>query len=269
MKRDELLKILVEASPKEKALLIIKDNTLDAEGRESLLTKEQRHKIKNSFNSEVEKAEFNKYLKIAMCYEDIRFNLVGLYENVQKLITAIRGYCYVWELGERFTEYVNIMLSKTEPTGEDTQKIVAAKKMFEEALIKNANNLTDNFSLTEVKGELRVDLDSSKVRGLINNVVEEYKVSFGIAKAFLTASDAFVKKYRATAFIPEDVKEMLDYLKHVEKRLPKKYRRAEYLKICEEKGANSIEAKMAGKYAVLPTFEEIEILGDATGSFKL
>ena len=87
----------------------------------------------------------------------------------------------------------------------------------------------------------------------------------------VAASDEFIGKYRAMAFVPEDIKKMLSTFRNPTEQLPDLYRRDTYLKLLREKGADDREVKYREKYAIIPAFEEIAPIGleDFKEAFKL
>ena len=82
---------------------------------------------------------------------------------------------------------------------------------------------------------------------VLNQTIAEYRTSLSVAKAFVEAAEAFVKKHKASAFIPSDIKDMIKYFKEPKAEVPEIYRRDSYLKLLKEKGADDREVKFREK----------------------
>lgn len=260
-KKVDLSEILATGTPKQKALLIIEDNYKgELTSNETLLTKKERESIYKSFGKDrVSGREFERYLNVANIFERNRFRLIGLQENLKKLSVMIASYCYIWELSEKCTTFSNTLLEKIGSKPEKTEEEEALQLL----IVKNGKGWHRYVKLLPVEGSepLRLETQTKTIRKIIADIVSDYKVGFGMAKAADIASKEFLEKYEAEEFIPSDVKEALDFVNKPNQYVPSIYRYDEYERLLNERGEDDPEVQIAKKYAVLPSYNMIDPIG--------
>lgn len=261
-----LTEILKSGTPKQKALLLIENEEASNRMDGAFLKESEEKAIVESVKKKpTELKELKLYLDIASKYMENRFRLYGLQENLKKLSARIAGFCYIWELAEQQAEFCNTLLRLVDAEGVKNAPKVAHRGDVEKYIYQNCREWSRYAPIKRKKGadgELReVEVDLSQLRELIDGVVADYASSLAVAKAFSIASDEFLAKYHATAFVPADIKEMFKYYKSPKTEVPEIYRRDAFLKIKESKGEDDREVKYREKYAILPSWEEIEPRG--------
>lgn len=276
-KRLNMKEILASGTIKQKALLIIENEEASVRQSGAFLTDfEVRQIIDSAKKNPNEARELTKYLTIAEKYMLNRFRIYGLQENLKKLSARIAGFCYIWELAEQEAEFCNVLLGLIDTDGVKGVSKVSHKADVEKYIYqtcKGWNRYVHIKRRKDEKGnELRdVEVDTTQIMEIIKGIVADYASSLGVAKAFVIASEEFTRKYNASAFIPEDVKEYLEYFSAPNTDVPDIYRRDSYLKLLEEKGEEDREVQYREKYAVLPAWSEVEPIGlnNAREAFSL
>jgi len=267
-KKANLTEILKSGTPKQKALLIIENEEASVTQSGAFLTESE---VKSIFNAtrknEDEFRELQRWLSIAEKYQINRFRIYGLQENVKKLSARFASVCQLWELAEQQAEFCNVLLGLIDDTeGGKGIRTVSRKGDVERYIYQNCRSWSRFAPIRRKKDEsgkeLReVEVNTEHILSLLGDIVEAYKCSLGVAKSLVIASDSFVKKYHATAFIPGDVKDSLQYLKDTRYEVPEIYRRDSYLKLKEAKGEDDRGVKYRAKYALLPAWDEVEPIG--------
>ena len=85
MKKLNLKDVLAEGTPKQKALLLIQNEEASQKPEGAFLTEaEQRKLIESERKNKAGIREMQKYLNIAARYQDNRFRLYALQENLKK-----------------------------------------------------------------------------------------------------------------------------------------------------------------------------------------
>lgn len=266
-RKANISEILKSGTPRQKALLLIENE--EKENRQSggfLSDSEVRAVLNSVRNKEDERKELRLYLKIAEKYMLNRFRFYGLQENLKKLSARIAGLCQLWELAEQQAEFCNVLLGLIETDGVKNASKVTHKADVQRYIYQHCRGWSRYVHIVRTKDSegkpLRdVEVDTTALRELLDGVIADYRSSLSVAKAFVTASDEFIGKYKASAFVPQDVKEMLEYFKEPRTEVPELYRRDAYLKLREAKGENDREVLYRQKYAILPAWEEVEPLG--------
>lgn len=256
-----LKEILEKGTPKQKALLIIKNDEESQQlGAKTLSKYEINAIVKTLDKNPEEKREFNKYLRFAEVYSLNRFRLYGLNENLYKFHARINTYLYLWEQAEQEVELANALLNHIEEGSK-----------AEELLYKRLKRWHRLISIERKENSREVEANIVELRGVLNREITAYTHSLGVAKAMVQASDIFVKKYNAISFVPDDVKGMLHFLRNPNEELPELYRRDIYLQLKEERGAEDREVRFREKYAIIPAIEEVRTIGleEIKESFKL
>lgn len=256
MKKD-ISAILSSGSPKKKALLVIEDN-LARERNSSLLTDRERDAIVKSFKDKpLEFKEYNSYLDVAYVFEQNRFRIFSLQESLNKIAAALRGFFNILELSEQYAEISNNLLALVEDLALNKE----SRKRIEDFVYDTGKGWNKYVTLRKVAGERRVDTDKKRLQAHIDDLLAAYTANLSIAKAIVIASDEFVEKCKASAFVPSDIRNMLDAFRSPNTLIPAAYRRDEYLRLLKEKGEEDIEVQIAKKYAVVPSYEEISPVG--------
>lgn len=256
-----LKEILEKGTPKQKALLIIKNDEESQQlGAKTLSKYEINAIIKTLDKNPEEKRELNKYLRFAEVYSLNRFRLYGLNENLYKFHARINTYLNLWEQAENEVELANALLNHIEEGSK-----------AEELLYKRLKRWHRLISIERKENSREVEANIVELRGVLNREITAYTHSLGVAKAMVQASDIFVKKYNAISFVPDDVKGMLHFFRNPNEELPELYRRDIYLQLKEERGAEDREVRFREKYAIIPAIEEVRTIGleEIKGSFKL
>lgn len=255
-KKADLTEIILNGTPKQRALLIVEDDLQRTLSSGSpLLTDKERRAILNDKSSGL----LRKYLNVANIFNHNRFRLIGLQENLKKLSVMIAGYCYIWELSENCASFSNSLLDEIRSSSIGEQDREALKGL----IVRNGKGWHRYAKILPVEGSdpLRLELDTKTIRKIIADIVSDYRVGFGMAKAAAIASKEFVEENDAEEFIPVDIKEALDFVNKPNTYVPDIYRYDEYERLLKEKGAEDIEVKIAAKYAVLPSYDMIEPIG--------
>ena len=277
-RKANLKEILTSGTPKQKALLIIENEEASVHQEGAFLSESEVKSIYNSARKdEDEFRAFQQYLRISEKYQLNRFRIYGLQENVKKIASYFANYCQIWEQAEQQAEFCNTILGLIDDTdgGKGIRKV--SHKEDVERYIYTSCRSWNRYAPIKRKvdadgNKLRdVEVDLTHLRQLMRDLVAEYSYSLGIAKSLVIASDSFVTKYKASAFIPGDVKDALQYLKSPRLEVPEIYRRDSYLKLLEAKGEADREVQFRAKYAILPAWEEIEPIGlqNAKNAFSL
>ena len=269
--------ILEKGTPRQKALLIIENDEASVRQSGGFLSESEVQAIYSSVKPGTKEAkEFNKYLGVAEKYIINRFRIYGLQENVKKLLARIAGYCNLWEMAEQQAEFCNTILGLIDTEGVKGVTKVSHKADVERYIYQSGKSWSKYVSVKRKKNEdgtlqRDVEVDLSTLKTLLDGVIADYTASMSIAKAFITASEEFVALYNAEAFVPNDIKEMFDYLAEPKNEVPDIYRRDSYLALVAQKGEEDREVKYRKRYAILPAWEEIEPIGldNARGAFSL
>jgi hypothetical protein len=270
--------VLANGTPKQKALLIIENEEASVRQEGAFLTDAEVRSIINSARkNEAEYEELRKYLRISEKYQINRFRIYGLQENIKKLSARFAYYCQIWELAEQQAEFCNTLLGLIDDSnGGKGIRTVSRKEDVERYIYSHCRGWSRYAPIKRTKdadgNKLRdVEVDLTHLHELMKDVIEEYSYSLGIAKSLVIASDSFVTKYRASAFIPGDVKDAIQYLKSPKLEVPEIYRRDSYLKLLEAKGEKDREVQYRAKYALLPAWDEVEPIGldNAKNAFSL
>lgn len=247
-----LTEVLEKGTPKQKALLIIANDEASEKGKE-LLTAKEVASIKKSFKGKPEEAtEYNRYLEIAEIYSINRFRFYALQENIKKLSAHIASLCTLWEYLEHQTEAYNTILTIAEDIPEPHRSQIEG---YIYNLCKSWNML---LKIRRTEGSRYLEADTTNLQAKIDSYVNSYRGSLSVAKAFVEASEKFMKATKARAFIPKDIDGMLDYFVSPKLEIPDLYRRDSYLKLMRERGLKDKEVQYRQKYAILPAWEEIE-----------
>ena len=258
-KKLNLTEILERGTPKQKALLIIQnDEESQHIGGGSLTDREIRSIIKSVQNKPEEAKELNLYLRIAEQYSINRFRFYGLQENLKKLSARIAGLTYLWEQAEHEAEVFNTILGLMDTSNSKTRRDFPHKAEIESFIYRSCRNWHRWISLDIAEDGRSVEVNVSRLRSVMDGVIDNYTYSLSVAKAFVEASDDFVARYKASAFVPSDIKDMIKYFKSPSSEVPELYRRDAYLRLLKEKGADDREVKYREKYAILPAYEEIK-----------
>lgn len=271
MKKTNLKEVLEKGTPKQKALLIIKsDEESQQLGGRALSEAEVKAIIRSVEHNQAEKVELNRYLRFAEVYSLNRFRIYGLHENLYKFGARIAAYLLLWEQAEREAELFNTILGLMDTEGKKVAA-VPRQKEIEDFIYKRLKKWNRYIHLNRRENSREVEVELSTLKAILENEIINYTHSVGVAKAIVAASDEFIGKYRAMAFVPEDIKKMLSTFRNPTEQLPDLYRRDTYLKLLREKGADDREVKYREKYAIIPAFEEIAPIGleDFKEAFKL
>lgn len=267
-KKANFKEILKSGTPKQKALLIIENEEASVMQRGAFLTDSEIKSILDATRkNEDEYRELQRWLSIAEKYSINRFRIYGLQENIKKLSARFAYYCQVWELAEQQAEFCNTLLGLINDTdGGKGIRAVTHKADVESYIYQNCRSWSKYVSIRRKRDkdgkQLReVEVDTEHLLSLLSDIAEIYKSSLGVAKALVIASDSFIKKYNAKAFIPGDVKDSLQYLRSPRLEVPEIYRRDSFLKLLEAKGEQDREVQFRAKYALLPAWEEVEPIG--------
>lgn len=271
MKKVNLKEVLEKGTPKQKALLIIKsDEESQQLGGNALSEAEVKAIIRSVEHNPAEQKELNRYLRFAEVYSLNRSRMYGLHENLYKFAARIAAYLLIWEQAEREAELFNTILGLMDTEG---RKVAAfpRKKEVEDYIYKRLKKWNRYISLKRKENSRDVEVDTTTIKEILLSEIGNYRHSVGVAKAMVAASDEFIEKYRALAFVPDDVKKMLATFRNPTEQLPDLYRRDIYLKLLREKGEDDREVKYREKYAIIPAFEEIAPIGleDFKEAFKL
>ena len=259
--------VLKNGTPKQKAILLIENEEKENRQSGGFLSDTEVRAILNSVRGkESERKELRLYLNIAEKYMLNRFRFYGLQENLKKLSARIAGLCQLWELAEQQAEFCNVLLGLIDTDGVKNASKITHKADVQKYIYQHCRSWSRYVHIVRVKDSegkpLRdVEVDIAPLRELLDGVIADYRSSLSVAKAFVTASDEFIAKYRASAFVPEDIKEMFEYFKAPREEVPELYRRDAYLQLLEAKGEKDREVQYRQKYAILPAWEEVEPIG--------
>lgn len=258
-KQLNLKEVLASGTPKQKALLIIKnDEKSQRIGGGTLTDAEVRDIIKSVKNNPDEAKELNLYLRIAEKFSINRFRFYGLQENLKKLSARIAGYVYLWEQAEQEADFRNTLLGLLDMEDNKGRRDFPHKKDIENAIYRTGRTWNTWISLEQKPDSREVEVNLTKLRQRLDGVLADYTYSLSVAKAFVEAAEAFVVLYNARAFVPEDMQGMIKYFKSPNTEVPELYRRDSYLRLVKEKGEDDREVKYREKYAILPAYEEIK-----------
>ncbi len=262
-KKINLKEILEKGSPKQKALLIIQNDEESERIKGGFLTDREVDSIRKSLQSSPDELrEFNKYLKIADKYAVNRFRIYALQENLKKLSAKIAAYTFLWELAEKEAETLNTILGLLDNSENKGKKEIPHRADIEKYIYTSGANWHRWLKLKKKDNSRELEVDVTLLKKALDDVIADYTFSLSVAKAFTIASDKFVERYNASAFIPSDVSGMFDYFKSPNTDVPDLYRRDVYLSLLKEKGEEDREVQYRKKYAILPSYEEIEPLKD-------
>ncbi len=262
MDKRNLKDILASGTPKQKALLLIQnDEEEQLLDKGAFLTDKDIEAIKNSVRKDERAArELSRYLTIAKRFQDNRFRFYGLQQNLDMFTARIAGLVYIWELSEQYVEYNNTLLGLI--TAKDNKGAkVQHQKDVENCIYQHVRSWNKYITITKKEGMDYLDLDISPLREVLDGLTAAYSNSLSVAKAFYTAAYEFVGKYKAEAFIPKDIKAVLESYKTAYKFVPEIYRRDSYLELLRRKGEDDREVKYRERYAILPAWEEVEPYG--------
>jgi hypothetical protein len=259
-KRLNLTEVLERGTPKQKALLIIQsDEESQFIGATPPLTEKEVQAIVKSVRKDSEEARaFYKYLDIAEKYSINRFRFYGLQENLKKLSARIAGYCQLWEQAEHEATIANTLLGLIDTDGVKGASTFAHRADVERYIYQSCRNWNKWTPIVRKKDSREVEVDTSRIRELLDSVIEDYRASLSVAKSIVEASDAFIDKFNASAFVPSDIKDIIAFFKAPPMDIPDIYRRDTYLQLLKEKGAEDREVQFRAKYAIVPAYEEIE-----------
>lgn len=261
-KKINLTDVLEKGTPKQKALLIIENDEESQRIGGGTLTDKEVQSILNSVKDKpTEARELNKYLTIADKYSSNRFRFYGLQENLKKLSARIAAYTFLWEQAEHEAEVFNTILGLLDMEDNKGRKDFPHRKDIENFIYRSCKTWNRWITIERKEDSREVVVNTSHLKELLDGIVADYAGSLSVAKAFTEASDAFIAKYNASAFVPEDIKEMFRYFKSPNTEVPDIYRRDSYLRLLKEKGADDREVQFREKYAILPAYEEIEAIG--------
>lgn len=252
-KKITLSEVLANGTPKQKALLVIKHEEEEiTKGVTPTLTDKDVKAIIASVKKNPEEAkEYNRYIKISEVFAEYRFNYYSLQENIQKLIARILLYLRLWEQAEKEVELFNSLLAMMSKEGTLTPNI-------ESFIYKKLAQWHRCLPIRKKEGLPEVEVDITIIRRLLDGEIAIYKNSLGVAKAYVEAAEIFLKREKAAAFVPDDIKRMLAFFKSSHTEIPELYRRDSYLQLLKEKGANNREVRFREKYAIFPAYEEVE-----------
>lgn len=258
-KKINLSEVLEKGTPKQKALLLIQNDEESQQiGGGSLTEREVRSIILSVKSNPQELRELQLYLRIAEKFSINRFRFYGLQENIKKLSARIASYTLLWEQAEHAAETYNTLLGLLDTQDNKGTKSFPNKKEMESYIYQSASNWHKWIPIKKKEDSREVEVDLTTLRKILDGVIADYAASLSVAKAFVIAADSFVAKYKASAFVPEDVKAMLTYFKSPNTEVPDLYRRDSYLQLLKEKGADDREVKIREKYAILPAYEELD-----------
>lgn len=257
-KKVNLAEVLKNGTPKQKALLIIQNDEESQHIRGGFLTEREVQSIIKSVKTPEEAKELNQYLQIAEKYTINRFRFYGLQENIKKLVARVATYTYLWEQAEHVAEVYNTLLGLLDVGENKGRRDFTNRKEMESYIYSSGKSWSALITIERKEDSREVEVNRTRLMRVLNQIIADYTGSLSVAKAFIEASDAFVTKYKASAFIPSDIKDMIKYFKEPKAEVPEIYRRDSYLKLLKEKGADDREVKFREKYAILPAYEEIE-----------
>lgn len=266
-RKANVTEILKNGTPRQKALLLIENEEKENRQSGGFLSDTEVRAILNSVRgNESERKELRLYLNIAEKYMLNRFRFYGLQENLKKLSARIAGFCQLWELAEQQAEFCNVLLGLIDTDGVKNASKITHKADVQKYIYQHCRGWSRYAHIVRVKDSegkpLRdVEVDIAPLRELLDGVIADYRSSLSVAKAFVTASDEFIAKHRASAFVPEDIKEMFEYFKSPREEVPELYRRDAYLQLLEAKGEKDREVLYRQKYAILPAWDEVEPIG--------
>lgn len=257
-----LSEVLKNGTPKQKALLIIQNDEESQKIGGGFLTEREIDSIIRSVKTKPEEArELNKYLRIAEKYSMNRFRFYGLQENLAKLSARIAALTFLWEQAEHEAEVFNTLLGLMDCEDTPNCKPIPHKRDIENYIYRSCKSWNRWVTIERKEGSRDVEVNLSTLREILDGIIANYASSLAVAKAFVEASDAFVARYKVSAFIPSDIKEMIKYFKSPNTDVPEIYRRDSYLKLLREKGEDDREVQFRKKYAILPAYEEVEPIG--------
>ena len=258
MKKVDISEILASGTPKQKALLVIEDNLAKERNDRRLLSDRERDAIANSFkNKPMEYNEYCRYIDVAFIFEQNRFRIFALQESINKLAAALRGYLNILELSEHFADISNNLLDLVAELPIEKSE----SKKLEDFVYSSGKGWSRYLSVKKVAGKKAVDTDTRKLQDCIKDILSSYTSDLSAAKGLVIASEEFIAKCNAAAFVPSDVREMLDSFKKPNTLIPAAYQRGEYLRLLKLKGEDDIEVQIAKTYAIVPAYEEVEAYG--------
>ena len=261
MKKLNLKDVLAEGTPKQKALLLIQNEEASQKPEGAFLTEaEQRRLIESERKNKAGIREMQKYLNIAARYQENRFRLYALQENLKKFSARIMSLLTLWELSEKYVEYNNTLLGLIKAPDNKGAK-VQHQADVERFIYQYSKGWSLEVKIRKKQDSPELELDLAPLRQSLDSLVAGYSTSLAIAKAFCIASDEFMAAEKAEAFIPEDVRLMLKSFKEPNTDIPEIYRRDSYLDLVQRKGEDDREVRYRAKYAILPAWSEIEPTG--------
>ena len=262
MEKRNLKEILANGTPKQKALLLIQNEEDEQRlSKGAFLTKQDIDAIMNSVRKDEKAArELSRYLTIAQRFQENRFRFYGLQECLKTGAARIAGLIYIWELSEQYVEYNNTLLGLI--TAKDNKGAkVQHQKDVEKCIYQHTRSWNKYVTIKKKEGLDELELDITPLKEQLDVYVSYYKSNLSVAKAFYIATYEFVDKYKAAAFIPRDVKDMIDGYKVPSPHIPEIYRRDKYLELLHRKGADDRDVKYRERYAIVPAWEELEPYG--------
>ena len=247
-----IAELISTASVRQRALVLISEWRDRNEGRETpLLTKEEADAILDSFKTNGERKEYNKYLRL--------YNIMAEHAQTFGLAEALfRGEAnelvgYLRQLETLYAEenhlntiYQAILDSKSRE----------ALEAFNTAI----EHIRFNFAKVTRDKEGYIEIDTSKLWEIIEDKAEDVKAIYSTYKTLVEVTQEWIKRKKASAFIPDVMKESFgrvkeDYALQVAPRYSRK-------ELAKKEARNVHISPSERRRAIFPYYEEIPIKED-------
>ena len=239
--------VLTTATPKQKAQLICKQ-WLDpnTQGSKPLLSDEEAIAIRDSFKTDEERKEYNKWIRVYHVYSDLTPYLGLVYKEYIGEAEKMLGLLRVWEAYESEENHLNAILQEL---------IDANDKEGIEAFKRAASHLTFTDAKLVWTEDGYVEIDVTRLYDKIQERLKTVWQSYEAAKAIVLVTDKYTKRTHSSAFRTELLVVAIDQIKEdYALRVAPCYSRS-LLQRKKEKGLTI--TKEEERKAVYPYFEEV------------
>jgi hypothetical protein len=246
---NKIKELLSNGTPKQIALIIVKNSYAISEGREALITEDEEWELKQHIIDLGKEEEYTKWANLEELVRKYVQTLYTAYYMYLEAAQGLKGYLRLMEAYQEEEQRFNKLISDLEKIGARKEAITnferyALRLPFNGAKIEKAPN-----------GKLHIDIFGEG--GLFSTIKEkaddcEYNLSN--LKAYIKPFDTYMTNKKAKAFIPEFIARVIDETKKAKVAdIAPKYTRTFLLK--RKKRGEPITPEEE-RIAVLPDYEE-------------
>ena len=249
-KRTQIEKIIASGTPKAKAALVFEDYDRQQNGESALLSKADKAAINDSLSLK-DTEEFNKWIQLCDFIYDQMPPIIMQTLEVRVFAHRLKEYINTWELYVREAKQLNALCIDMEEANVPEEAVKTLKE----------NIRTMNFPFAKIKehgdGLFEIDIDGEgNLYEIILSEAEELRKRLSYLKGMVNALEDFLKKKKATAFYPLQLKNnvnlaKMDYGEYIAPEYSK-HRYNRYKAEGYELMPNDL------KKAVYPDYDEIE-----------